>query len=102
LGYGLTEELVYDDEGRTVNPRFDDYRVFRADEAPPMDTIFVETFEPSHPVGAKSVSEIVVNGAAPAVLNAIFDATGIMMKEVPVTPERMWRALRAAEVEAEA
>jgi putative selenate reductase molybdopterin-binding subunit len=102
LGYGLTEELVYDDEGRTVNPRFDDYRVLRADEAPPMDTIFVETFEPSHPVGAKSVSEIVVNGSAPAVLNAIFDATGIMMKEVPVTPERMWRALRAAEAEVEA
>ncbi len=95
LGYALTEELIYDEEGRTVNPRLDDYRVFRADESPPMETIFVETFEPSHPVGVKSVAEIVVNGVAPAVLNAIYDATGIMMKETPVTPERMWRALRA-------
>ncbi|MGC9356521.1 MAG: xanthine dehydrogenase family protein molybdopterin-binding subunit, partial [Anaerolineae bacterium] len=94
LGYGLTEELVYDEEGRTINPRIDDYRMFRADETPPMETIFVETFEPSHPVGVKSVAEIVVNGVAPAVLNAIYDATGIMMKEVPVTPERMWRALQ--------
>jgi putative selenate reductase molybdopterin-binding subunit len=59
-----------------------------------METIFVETFEPSHPVGVKSVAEIVVNGVAPAVLNAIYDATGIMMKRVPVTPERMWRALQ--------
>lgn len=94
LGYGLTEELIYDEEGRTLNPRFDDYRVLRADESPELETIFVETFEPSHPLGAKSVSEIVVNGAAPAVINAIYDATGVMMKETPVTPERLWTALQ--------
>ncbi len=95
LGYALTEELIYDEQGRTVNPRFDDYRVFRADETPPMRTIFVETFEPSHPVGAKSVAEIVVNGVAPAVVNAIYDATGTMMRRTPVTPERLWKALKA-------
>ncbi len=95
LGYALTEELIYDEQGRTVNPRFDDYRVFRADETPPMRTIFVETFEPSHPVGVKSVAEIVVNGVAPAVVNAIYDATGIMMRRTPVTPERLWQAIRA-------
>jgi putative selenate reductase molybdopterin-binding subunit len=94
LGYALTEELIYDREGRTVNPRFDDYRVFRADESPPMQTLFVETFEPSHPVGVKSVAEIVVNGVAPAVLNAIYDATGVMIKRTPVTPERLWQALQ--------
>jgi putative selenate reductase molybdopterin-binding subunit len=95
LGYALTEELIYDDQGRTVNPRFDDYRVLRADEMPPMQTLFVETFEPSHPVGVKSVAEIVVNGVAPAVINAIYDATGVMVQRTPVTPERLWRALRA-------
>ena len=92
LGYALTEELVYDAQGKTVNPRFDDYRVFRADESPPMQTLFIETYEPSHPVGAKSVAEIVVNGVTPAVLNAIHDATGIMLKRTPVTPERLWKA----------
>ena len=96
LGYALTEELIYDQDGRTVNPRFDDYRVFRADETPPLETIFVESYEPSHPVGVKSVAEIVVNGAAPAILNALYDATGVMMKQTPVTPERVWQALRAA------
>jgi putative selenate reductase molybdopterin-binding subunit len=96
LGYALTEELVYDEAGRTLNPRFDDYRVFRADESPPMETLFVQTFEPSHPVGVKSVAEIVVNGVAPAVINAIYDATGVMMTRTPVTPERLWRALREA------
>ncbi len=95
LGYALTEELIYDEKGRTLNPHFDDYRVFRADESPPMETLFVETFEPSHPVGVKSVAEIVVNGVAPAVINAIYDATGIMIQRTPVTPERLWRALRA-------
>ncbi|HEY88457.1 MAG TPA: molybdopterin-dependent oxidoreductase [Thermoflexia bacterium] len=94
LGYGLTEELLFDDQGKLLNPRLDDYRVFRADESPPLETIFVETFEPSHPVGAKSVSEIVVNGSAPAVINAVYDATGVMLKETPLTPERVWRALR--------
>jgi len=60
-----------------------------------METLFVETFEPSHPVGVKSVAEIVVNGVAPAVINAIYDATGIMVQRTPATPERLWQALRA-------
>ncbi len=94
LGYALTEELIYDSRGVTLNPRLDDYRVFRADESPPMETIFVETFESSHPVGAKSVAEIVVNGVAPAVINAIYDATGIVAQRTPVTPERLWRLLQ--------
>ncbi|MGC9349257.1 MAG: molybdopterin-dependent oxidoreductase [Anaerolineae bacterium] len=95
LGYALTEELIYDEEGRTLNPRLDDYRVFRADESPPIETIFVETFEPSHPLGVKSVAEIVVNGVAPAVLNAIYDATRVEVDRTPATPERLWKALRA-------
>jgi putative selenate reductase molybdopterin-binding subunit len=95
LGYALTEELVYDDNGRTVNPQFDAYRVFRADESPPMQTLFIETFEASHPVGVKSVAEIVVNGVAPAVLNAIYDATGIMLTQTPATPDRLWKAIQA-------
>ncbi|MDF1512385.1 MAG: molybdopterin-dependent oxidoreductase, partial [Anaerolineae bacterium] len=95
LGYGLTEELISDAQGRILNPRLDDYRVFRADEAPPLETIFVETFEPSHPMGVKSVSEIVVNGAAPAVVNAVYDATGVLIKRLPITPEVLWQALKA-------
>jgi len=102
LGYAVTEEMCFDDQGRLLNPRFADYRGFRADEAPPLETIFVETFEPSHPMGVKSVSEIVVNGVAPAVINAIYDATGVMMRRTPVTPERLWETLQAvAQAEAD-
>lgn len=102
LGYGLTEEMHFDEQGRLLNPAFDDYRVFRADEAPPMETIFVETFEPSHPMGVKSVSEIVVNGSAPAVINAVYDATGVLIPDTPLLPEKVWRALRAAAAPANA
>jgi putative selenate reductase molybdopterin-binding subunit len=99
LGYGLSEELVSDAQGCILNPRLDDYRVFRADESPSLETIFIETFEPSHPLGVKSVSEIVVNGAAPAVINAVYDATGILMKRTPITPEALWQALQKVKPE---
>ncbi len=56
LGYALTEELIYDEQDARSTRVSDDYRVFRADESPPMETLFVETFEPSHPVGVKSVA----------------------------------------------
>jgi hypothetical protein len=57
--------------------------------------IFVETFEPSHPFGVKAVAEIPMDGVAPAVGNAIFDATGINIDENPTTPERVWKLLKA-------
>jgi putative selenate reductase molybdopterin-binding subunit len=61
-----------------------------------LEVLFVETFEPSHPVGVKSVAEIVVNGVAPAVINAVYDATGVIITETPLTPERVWRGLQQA------
>jgi putative selenate reductase molybdopterin-binding subunit len=53
----------------------------------------VQTMEPSGPFGAKSVGEIAIDGVAPAVRNAILDATGVTVNELPLTPERVWRAL---------
>ena len=63
---------------------------------PQLEVIFVETDEPSHPFGAKAVAEIPLDGVAPAVVNAIMDAAGIRMRQIPATPERVWRALRGA------
>jgi putative selenate reductase molybdopterin-binding subunit len=97
LGYGLSEEMVFDATGRCLNPRFDDYRIFRADEVPPMQTIFVETFEPSHPFGVKSVAEISMDAVAPAVGNAVLDAIGVLPRDLPLTPEKIWRAMREAQ-----
>ena len=65
-----------------------------ADEMPELETIFVETFEPSHPFGVKAVAEIPMDGVAPAVGNAVLDACGADIRENPLTPERVWRALQ--------
>ncbi|MFC5175218.1 molybdopterin-dependent oxidoreductase [Nocardioides taihuensis] len=94
LGYALTEDLVLDDDGRAVNARFGPYWIFRSDDMPPMEVFLVQTMEPSGPFGAKSVGEIAIDGVAPAVRNAILDATGVTVDELPLTPERVWRALR--------
>jgi putative selenate reductase molybdopterin-binding subunit len=94
LGYGVCEEMLFDGKGRALNPRFDDYRILRADEMPQMTTIFVETNEPSHPFGVKAVAEIPMDGVAPAVANAVYDAVGVRVKDLPLTPEKVWRVMR--------
>jgi putative selenate reductase molybdopterin-binding subunit len=95
LGYALTEDLVLDDAGRAVNARFGPYWIFRPDDTPPMEVFLVQTMEASGPFGAKSIGEIAIDGVAPAVRNAILFATGVAVNELPLTPERVWRALHA-------
>ncbi len=97
LGYAVCEEMRYDENGDAIERDLDRYHIFRADEMPELETIFVETFEPSHPFGVKAVAEIPMDGVAPAVGNAILDAIGVDVDEIPTTPERVWRAMKAPE-----
>lgn len=101
LGYAVSEEMVYDENGQLREKDFEDYHIFRADEMPDMTTIFVETYEPSHPFGAKAVAEIPLDGVAPAVGNAILDACGVSLKSIPALPEKIWRDLQGAPVDPE-
>jgi len=94
LGYAVCEELHYDEVGRTREINFRDYHIFAAHEMPELQTIFIETFEPSHPFGVKALAEIPMDGVAPAVGNAVLDACGANVYEAPITPERVWSALR--------
>jgi len=94
VGFAHCEEMVYDEKGRLVNSRFGPYHVYKANEMPRLEVVFVQTDEPSGPFGAKSVAEIPMDGIAPAMADAIHDATGVWMRELPFTPERVWRALR--------
>ncbi|HEX2990771.1 MAG TPA: molybdopterin cofactor-binding domain-containing protein, partial [Anaerolineales bacterium] len=96
LGYAVCEEMRYDEMGNAIERDLDRYHIFRADEMPALETIFVETFEPSHPFGVKAVAEIPMDGVAPAVGNAILDAVGVNVDDNPVTPEKVWRALKVA------
>jgi putative selenate reductase molybdopterin-binding subunit len=94
LGYAVSEEMRYDKTGQPRERDFVDYHIFRADEMPELTTIFVETYEPSHPFGAKAVAEIPLDGVAPAVGNAILDACGVALDKIPAIPERIWRGLK--------
>ena len=69
LGYAVSEEMVYDDKGWARERDFRDYHIFAAHEMPELETIFVETYEPSHPFGAKAVAEIPLDGVAPEELS---------------------------------
>lgn len=93
LGYAHCEEMRYDDDGRMVNPQFGPYKIYRADEMPEIGVILVQTHEPSGPFGAKAIAEIPKDGVAPALSNAVFDATGVRIRQIPFTPERVWQAL---------
>ncbi len=95
LGYALTEELLLDDAGRPLNANFLDYKIFSAKDMPKLTTILVHTEEPLGPYGAKSVSEVPINGPAPAIANAIFHATGVRLRKLPMRPEDILRALHA-------
>ena len=94
LGYAHCEEMVLDDDGRMVNPSFGPYKIYRADEMPETVVYLVQTMEDSGPFGAKAVAEIPKDGVAPAVRNAILNATGVAIDELPFTPERVLAALR--------
>jgi putative selenate reductase molybdopterin-binding subunit len=94
LGYAVCEEMRYDEHGKARERDLTDYHIFRADEMPELETIFIETFEPSHPFGVKAVAEIPMDGVAPAVANAVLDACDVQIDENPIIPEKVWRALK--------
>jgi len=95
LGYAHCEEYAFDDDGRMVNAQLGPYKIYRADEMPEIEVYLVQTMEDSGPFGAKAVAEIPKDGVAPAIRNAILNATGVAINDLPFTPERVWRALRA-------
>jgi len=95
LGYALSEQMVFDERGRMLNANLLDYKIFSSVDTPPVRAILVTTHEPTGPFGAKSVSEIPVDVVAPAVANAIFAATGVRLRELPFTPERVLTGIEA-------
>lgn len=94
ISFALTEEYIFDKRGRMQNPNFNYYKIFSARDIPEIKTILVPTYEPTGPFGAKSVSEIGINGPIPAISNAVFDATGIRLRKTPFTPDRVLDSLR--------
>ena len=95
LGFALTEEMLFDKMGQPLNANLIAYHIPHAQEMPAVDVMFVETDEKTGPFGAKSVSEISIDGVAPALVSAIHDATGIWVRELPCTPDRVMKAFKS-------
>jgi putative selenate reductase molybdopterin-binding subunit len=94
VGHSLYEEMIYDAKGSCVNPRFLDYKIPSIRELPEDFRVeLVPIDDELGPFGGKSVSEISLNGAAPAIAIAIYDAVGAWVREWPFTPERILRAM---------
>ena len=94
LSYALTEEYIFNEKGRMLNPSLGNYKIFSTIDMPIMKTIHVPTYEDTGPYGAKSVSEISINGPMPAIANAIYNAVGVRLKYPPFTPEKVLKAIK--------
>ncbi len=98
LGFGVMEKMVVE-HGRVKNPQLTDYVVPTAMDAPPIITKLVERPEPTGPFGAKGIGEPSLLPTAPAIVNAIQDAVGVRIRELPVTPEKVLKAIKEMEAQ---
>jgi len=97
IGYALFEEVEFA-EGVMLNPDYLNYRVPTALDVPPITSLIVETIDPAGPFGAKGVAEPAMTPTAPAIANAIYNATGVRIKRLPITPEKVLGSLRKTKV----
>jgi CO/xanthine dehydrogenase Mo-binding subunit len=93
LGWGLHEALTFSEEGAPLAASFLEYDLPKAHRTPPIEAVIVERPSPDGPYGARGVGEPPVTAGAAAVANAVRDAVGARVTELPITPERLWRAL---------
>jgi CO/xanthine dehydrogenase Mo-binding subunit len=92
LGYALSEEILWD-KGKILNPSFLDYEFPTALDMPEVKPVLIETDDPEGPFGAKECGEGTTTPVAPAITNAIYDAIGVRINDIPFTPEKILKAL---------
>jgi len=95
-GYGLTEEIKVVN-GEVKNPDFLDYKILTAEDHIPIKPIIIEPYDPGGPFGAKGIGEPACVPSAPAIANAVYDAVGVRIKDLPITPEKVRAALTEKE-----
>ena len=95
LGWALYERMVFDEEGRVVNPTFRNYRIPAFADVPRTKVFFADTHDAVGPLGAKGMGECPINPVSPALANALADATGVRFRDPPFTPDRIYRRILA-------
>ncbi|CCK79744.1 xanthine dehydrogenase family protein molybdopterin-binding subunit [Desulfobacula toluolica] len=95
IGETMHEEVIFDNNGKVLNSDLAEYKIVTSMDMPPVNAIVVESDEPNGPFGAKEVGEGAIMPTIPAILNAVYDATGVRIGELPLTPERVYNAIQA-------
>lgn len=99
LSYALVEQYIFNTKGKMMNPNFGYFKIFSSKDMPDVKTIFVPSYEPTGPFGAKSVGEVCINGGLPIFSNAIYDAVGVRLRRGPFTPDKVLEGIQAQEGE---
>ena len=100
LGWALNEEYIYNDKGQLVNAGFLDYRMPVASDVPMIDTVLIEEPNPNHPYGVRGVGETPIVPPQAAVANAVENAIGLKISELPISPPKLLRAIEAGRLKA--
>jgi putative selenate reductase molybdopterin-binding subunit len=93
FGWALYEKMVYDAHGVMLNPALRDYRIPAFADVPRSEIYFADTYDKIGPLGAKAQGECAINCVAPAIVNAVADATGVRFTSLPLSPERIFDRL---------
>lgn len=93
IGYALSEQVILE-KGENMNPNFRDYKILTAKDVCPIEAPILETYDEAGPYGAKGIGEPGCVPTAPAIANAIYDAVGVRIKDLPITPEKVLAAIR--------
>jgi putative selenate reductase molybdopterin-binding subunit len=100
VGYGLMEELAME-EGRVITANLGEYKIPNIQDVPPLKTTLVHSHEGASPFQSKEIGESAISQVAPAIANAVFDAVGVRIKELPITAEKVFRALQGRQANAQ-
>ncbi len=93
IGLALYEEVAYDERGKLLTDSFMTYKIPCRKDIGTIRVFFEESYEPTGPFGAKSIGEVVANTPAPAIADAVFNAVGVRMTSLPITPEKLFAAM---------
>lgn len=94
IGYTFLENLQFNKKGKPANGNFANYRLPRTMGLPPVESIMIETNDPEGPFGAKGMGEASLLPTSAAIANAIYDAVGVRIKELPITPDKIIKGLK--------
>ncbi len=94
LSFALSERYIFNKNGKMVNNTFGTYQIYNTLDIPDIKVYLIPTYEESGPYGAKSVSEISINGPIPAIANALHHALGIRFSEAPFSPDKIYDAIK--------